>query len=254
MPRGPDAPRTGTLKAPLSSTSRVDDIEARLVTAITVGEYLPGARLPAERNLAATLGVGRETVRQALARLTARGLLDTQRGRGGGSYVRPSSGNDTDTSAHRELTARWDTLRDTMDAVSRLHGTIAEAAAQNRTPEDITALHACLADYRNAASGLPSQQADSRLHLTIIDSAHNATLRDVLLRLEATVSIGAPHHLWGDTDTMAIMEPRALTDHTSLVEAICAGHSNHAREIARQHTLIDLEIMERAISQRQPHT
>ena len=48
IPRGPDAPRTGTLKAPLSSTSRVDDIEARLVTAITVGEYLPDSQCRCE--------------------------------------------------------------------------------------------------------------------------------------------------------------------------------------------------------------
>src|SRR6476660_80618 len=71
----------------LDTPSRVDEITDRLITAIAIGEYLPGARLPVERDLAAWLGAGRMTVRAALARLVERGLLETRRGRGGGSYV-----------------------------------------------------------------------------------------------------------------------------------------------------------------------
>ncbi|MBI5160086.1 MAG: GntR family transcriptional regulator, partial [Micrococcales bacterium] len=62
---GPEA----TLPSPLATVSRVDDIEDRLVTAVAIGEYLPGSRLPAERELAAALGAGRMTVRAALTRL-----------------------------------------------------------------------------------------------------------------------------------------------------------------------------------------
>ena len=39
--------------------SRVDEITDRLITAIAIGEYLPGARLPVERDLAASLRAGR---------------------------------------------------------------------------------------------------------------------------------------------------------------------------------------------------
>src|ERR1700755_738349 len=69
------------------SPTRIDEITDRLVTAIAIGEYLPGARLPVERDLAASLAAGRMTVRAALARLLDRGLIETRRGRGGGSYV-----------------------------------------------------------------------------------------------------------------------------------------------------------------------
>src|SRR4051794_6843383 len=82
------APATsGLLHRQLDMPSRVDEITDRLITAIAIGEYLPGARLPVERDLAASLGAGRMTVRAALARLVERGLLETRRGRGGGSYV-----------------------------------------------------------------------------------------------------------------------------------------------------------------------
>src|SRR6195952_4778562 len=80
-------PLSGLLARQLAMPSRVDEITDRLVTAIAIGEYLPGARLPVERELATALGVGRMTVRAALARLVERGLLETRRGRGGGAYV-----------------------------------------------------------------------------------------------------------------------------------------------------------------------
>src|SRR3954467_7874571 len=72
------APATsGLLHRQLDMPSRVDEITDRLITAIAIGEYLPGARLPVERDLAASLGAGRMTVRAALARLVERGLLET---------------------------------------------------------------------------------------------------------------------------------------------------------------------------------
>ncbi len=47
----------------------------RIVTAIAVGEFLPGERLPPERELAELVGVSRSTVRDALARVVSLDLL-----------------------------------------------------------------------------------------------------------------------------------------------------------------------------------
>ncbi|GAA0966498.1 FadR/GntR family transcriptional regulator [Frigoribacterium faeni] len=238
---------SGALAAPLESSSRVDDVTDRLVTAIATGEYLPGQRLPAERDLAASLRAGRMTVRAALARLVDQGMIETQRGRGGGSFVREQHTTSSDAVAQRTLTARWSTLRDTSDAIGRLHGTVAEAAAENRTPADAELLRERLEGYRRAESGRASQRADELLHVAIADAAHNATLRDVLFDLEARVSISAPAHLWGGPDGMREMELRALADHEALVDAICAGHASQAASIAREHVKIDLELLERVL-------
>jgi GntR family transcriptional repressor for pyruvate dehydrogenase complex len=206
---------TGALDAPLEPTTRADDITDRLVTAIATGEYLPGQRLPAERELATSLRVGRMTVRQALARLVEQGLIETQRGRGGGSFVlaqdsRPEQdGRSTSAVAQRTLAARWSDLSDTSAAIGRLHGTVAEAAAENRTDADVALLRDRLEAYRAADSGLASQKADELLHVAIAEAAHNAVLRDVLLELEARVSIAAPAHPWGGQDGMREMELRA---------------------------------------------
>jgi len=60
-------------------------IEEQIADRIAVGELPAGARIPSERELATGLGVSRATVRQALASLAERGLVE--RGIGRGTFV-----------------------------------------------------------------------------------------------------------------------------------------------------------------------
>ena len=231
----------------LSMPSRVDEITDRLVTAIAIGEYLPGARLPVERELAGSLGVGRMTVRAALARLVERGLLETRRGRGGGSYVVDQWPESSTDAVRRTLTMRLDELRDRCDAICRLHGAVCRAAAEARTTTDVAELRDAQELYRTATSGLAAQQADSRLHVTIMNTTHNPVLVQVLVDLESSVSIGAPAHLWGEPSTMREMELRALREHDELIEAIADGRGDDADALARAHVAIDFELISTAM-------
>jgi GntR family transcriptional regulator, transcriptional repressor for pyruvate dehydrogenase complex len=224
-----------------SVPSRVDEITDRLVTALAIGEYLPGARLPVERDLAAALGVGRMTVRAALARLVGRGLLETRRGRGGGSYVVEQWPESSTEVVRRTLSMRLAELRDRCDAIARLHGAVCRAAADARTSADVLTLRAALEEYRVASTGLAAQQADCRLHLAIMDAAHNEVLKQVLVDLEASISIGAPAHLWGEPTTMREMELRSLHEHARLIDAIADGRADDADAVARAHVGIDFE-------------
>lgn len=230
-----------------TTESRVDEVEDRLVTAVAVGEYLPGSRLPPERELAGLLGVARVTVRGALARLVDRGLLETRRGRGGGTFVRTQWPDSSSDAVGRTLLARWAGIRDTADAIALLHGALATAAAERIDASQAQALRTRLDAFRAAASGLEKQQADAVLHRTIIDAAGNDVLAATLAGLESQVSIAAPAHLWGTAEGMAAMEARALREHEDLVEAVCAGRAVDAGTIARRHVGIDLELLEQAM-------
>ena len=234
-------PTPGLLEREIEFSSRVDEITDRLVTAIAIGEYLPGARLPAERDLATSLHVGRMTVRAALARLVDQGLVKTRRGRGGGTFVLQQWPESSTAAVGRTLTLRVGELRDRCDAICRIHGAVCRAAADHRSDGDTVVLHARLEGYRTAESGLAAQQADSALHLAIMDAAHNAVLKQVLLELEASVSIGAPAHLWGEPGPMRDMELRALHDHEELVSAIAQRRGDDADALARAHVAIDFE-------------
>ena len=59
----------------------------QLGTAIRLGVYPLGTTLPPERELAARLEVSRATLREAMAALREAGLVETTRGRGGGTVV-----------------------------------------------------------------------------------------------------------------------------------------------------------------------
>ncbi|SEB69381.1 GntR family transcriptional regulator [Arthrobacter woluwensis] len=67
-----------------SSSQRIEDA---LRAAISSGRYAPGTKLPAERELAAELGVSRMTLRQAVETLQFQGILRRRPGRAGGTFV-----------------------------------------------------------------------------------------------------------------------------------------------------------------------
>jgi DNA-binding FadR family transcriptional regulator len=187
------------------------------------------------------------TVRAALARLVERGLLETRRGRGGGSYVLDQWPESSTDAVGRTLRARLDDLRDRCDALCRLQGTVSRAAAESRSEHDIAALWERFEAYRTAETGLAAQQADSQLHLAIMDAAHNDVLKQLLLDLKSSVSIGSPAHLWGEPTTMRRMELRALREHEQLVSAIADGRGDDADELARHHGAIDFELITTAM-------
>ncbi len=76
---------TPPLKA--RATDRVSAIASVLQDNILTGHYSPGDRLPSEADLCAHFEVSRPTLREALGRLTARGLILSKRGAGGGAFV-----------------------------------------------------------------------------------------------------------------------------------------------------------------------
>jgi GntR family transcriptional regulator, transcriptional repressor for pyruvate dehydrogenase complex len=231
---------------PKESTPLVAQISDRLITAIATGEFLPGSRLPAERDLAGLLHVGRTSVRAALAVLHERGLIETQRGRGGGSFVRVQWTPDSHAAVVRTLRSRWSEIQDRLEAMRRLHGAIARAAAEQRDDRDVRALQEHLEAYRVAPSGRQKQFADAALHGAICDAAKNGTLKAMLLALEQEISIGAPLHVWGEPESMVASEERALGEHDRLVAAIVEGRSGEADDVAREHARIDLELLEAA--------
>lgn len=246
------APLTSPLRTADPGPSRGDEITDRLITAIAVGEYLPGSRLPSERELAAALQVGRTTVREAISRLVDAGLLVTQRGRTGGSFVSSQWEDSSRDAVSRTLQARWESIRELSEALSLLHGAVARAAATNHTAADVDLLTQRLAAFRAADSGHPSQQADAALHAAISAAAHNAALATILAELERRLSVASPAHPWGPVDRMAAMEARSLADHETLIQAICTGDAVSAEDVARRHVRIDLEIMEEALGRLLP--
>lgn len=79
---------TGTAMVTRGDGPLYVQIAAAIESGIADGRYEPGYRFPPEPELAATLGVSRLTLRQALTVLEGRGLIDRVVGRHGGTFVR----------------------------------------------------------------------------------------------------------------------------------------------------------------------
>lgn len=232
--------------AETDDASLVERVTERLITAVAVGEFLPGTRLPAERDLSPLLGVGRTTVRASLDDLSTRGLIERRRGRGGGTFVAEHWPDSVVVGVDRWFEERWSDLVDACTASSMLHSSLARLAAERRTDADVALMRDRLADFHAAPSGDPKQRADSLLHLSIIDAAHNTALRDILLEHERHLSLSAPAHPWGDRASHRRMESRAAREHDAIVDAIVTAAPDEAAELARRHVQIDLELFTEA--------
>jgi DNA-binding FadR family transcriptional regulator len=73
--------------AQLNDAGRAEQVAQRLTDAIILGVLSPGERLPSEPELARRFGVALITVREGLVILRETGLVETRRGREGGSFV-----------------------------------------------------------------------------------------------------------------------------------------------------------------------
>ena len=96
---------TLSILEPVKLRSGAEHVADRLVTAIALGEFVPGQRLPSERELASTLEVSRTTVREAIQRLAALGYVEVRRGRTGGAFVLEATGPAATEMIRRTLAA-----------------------------------------------------------------------------------------------------------------------------------------------------
>ncbi len=234
---------------PVRSQNAFEETVERLLAVIKLGVVGPGERFPAERELAALLGVSRITLREAIGDLREAGYVESRRGRFGGTfvtYVPPAPSrvelrrmavedagkiNDAltfrmavETGAAQLLAQRGDLAGDGggldaggLDAGGLDAGGIREVlltrlAAVNR---------ACPGDYR---------RMDTLFHLSIAEltgsSLLTAACADARVRLNDLLN--AIPVLQRNIDHTA-------TQHTAIVEAILAGDTRAAQRAVAEH-------------------
>jgi GntR family transcriptional repressor for pyruvate dehydrogenase complex len=205
-------------------------IAERLVTAIALGEFVPGQRLPTERELAATLEVSRTTVREALQRLQAAGYVTTRRGRGGGTFIQTGAGPGADEMIKRTLDPAWDELIELLDYRRLVEQQIARTAAERRSDADIVAIRHAVGEYAHATDRDVSRLADHALHQAIARATHNSRLVALSARIRREVGLGFDAEPYTPE-----MRRRALRQHPTLAEAVIAGDPARAAKLAARH-------------------
>ncbi|RDI65686.1 FadR/GntR family transcriptional regulator [Nocardia pseudobrasiliensis] len=141
-----------------------------LLDRIRAGEWQLGHKLPGETTLAAQLGVGRSTLREAIRELAGKGVLESRQG--AGVFV-----------TALDTVEDWDTILRRADIVAVIEARLAiEAecaalAARRRTPADLRAMWRALAARAEAPASAPDLvDADTAFHRTVVAAAHNDIL------------------------------------------------------------------------------
>ncbi len=226
---------------PLPIRTAGDRIADRFVTAIALGQFVPGQRLPTERELATMLQVSRATLREALARLTAAGYVTARRGRGGGTFVAADWRPESAERIRRTLLPEWSRFEQLLDFRSLVEQQIARVAAQRRTGIDGRRIRAALRAYADAGEDRESSRAaDLAVHEAIAMATHNEHLHDLSLRIRRDISLG-----FGAEPYSPAVRARALHQHPLLAQAVIDGSVEAAAAHAAEHfTLTEAKLRE----------
>ncbi|MDF3162352.1 FCD domain-containing protein [Pseudomonas proteolytica] len=225
-----------------------DDIVEQLEGMILEGTLKSGERLPAERALAEQFGVSRPSLREAIQKLAAKGLLVSRQG--GGNYVVETLGSTFSDPLLHLLESNPEAQRDLLEFRQTLEASCAYYAALRATEVDrerLTAAFDALQDCYtrdDEVSRIEEGAADARFHLAIAEASHNAvllhTIRGLfdLLKRNVVTNIGGMYQQRSETRDMLINQ------HRDLYLAIIEGRAEQAREVSTRHLLYVQEVLE----------
>jgi GntR family transcriptional regulator, L-lactate dehydrogenase operon regulator len=201
----------------------------RLLQAIRLGVAQPGERLPAERELAARLGVSRVTLREAIRAVADAGYVESRRGRYGGTFVAAELPGTT----LPEPPVPGQDVEDVLTLRRVLESGAAEAAATRPlTGEQRQHLRVRLIEVSDVD---PEDEAeyrrrDSRLHLAIAEVTGSPSLTTAVADIRSTVN-----GLLNAIPLLAANIEHSNTQHAEIVEAILSGDPTAARAAMDEH-------------------
>ncbi|CAO5233563.1 FadR/GntR family transcriptional regulator [Frankia sp. AgKG'84/4] len=211
----------------LHSAPLVEQATTRLREQITSGEWPVGTRLPGEVSLAATLSVGRSTVREALRALAGAGLVRSRQG--AGVFVIA-----TEPSREWRDTLRRAAVGDIYEVRMLLEVQAVRLAAVRRTAKDVAAMRAALAARRQAATTDDAAfvDADIALHATVVAAAANPVLDSLFAEFIPALRRGL-------IELVDLLELRVAdanhgdAAHSDLIDAVDAGDGRRAAAVLR---------------------
>ncbi|WP_374412825.1 GntR family transcriptional regulator [Novosphingobium colocasiae] len=210
-----------------------ETVQGHILDSIRSGLLQSGDRLPAERELASNLGVGRSAVREALRSLEISGLLRFKRGVGGGAFLRESGSEGIETSIRSMLILGRLPLTDLLEVRASLLGQCARLGAQRGTEQDfaqmdrnIDELERCVRTFKDQVAAIVPATEFYRLAAR---STHN---RLMVLLVDAIADLVA------EMLTELKHRPRlnSVTARREMVAAMRERRADDAARVIRSHS------------------
>lgn len=213
---------------PVRAGNGFEEALEQVLQVIRLGLVPAGERLPAERELAERMGISRVTLREVLKVLQEHGLVESRRGRYGGTFVLRRDRQPGEEELRRRTAAvdLEDTLRfrEVLEA-----GAAGLCAAQGLAEGDAERLRTALRATHDAPLDDYRRQ-DTLLHLTLAELSGSPSLTAQYAAVRATVN-----DLLDCIPLLVRNLEHAQHQHDALVEAVLEGDADGAREVAREH-------------------
>ncbi|GAA3704025.1 GntR family transcriptional regulator [Arthrobacter ginkgonis] len=210
---------------------RAEQVSYQLETAIMMGILGEGDRLPRELVLASELGVSPATLRESLSALRSKGLIETSRGRGGGSVVLGQLEPSGAEVRRRLRTTNTEELRDLGDHCTAIAAISAKLAAERADDRNVQYLAGLAERFENSSSPQERRRADSRFHVTVGVAAQSSRLTAAMLQIQAELS----GFIWA-ADEYGFSVAEASRQHAQIVEGIAKHDPAAAAEAAESHS------------------
>lgn len=202
-------------------------IARQLSGLIAAGEFKPGQRLPAERELAQQLGVSRPSVREALIALEIEGKVEVRVGSG----VFVCQPTPQEAAPESEGEGPFELIRARMV----VEGETAACAAREASPAEVVEMRAALDELKRAQASAQSTEAPDRaFHLAVARATHNGPLLAVVQMLWDQGRGAIWKTMERHFETPAL-RAATLKDHRAVLDAIAAGDARAARKAMRAH-------------------
>jgi DNA-binding FadR family transcriptional regulator len=214
---------------PVREGNAFEETVERLLTAIKLGVVAPGARFPAERELAAVLGISRITLREAIRALAQEGYLESRRGRSGGTFVTRDWPVTDPAEARARALADPGRLADALTFRLVVETGAAAVLAQSCDAVGAALLRSRLADVTRAGPA-DYRRLDTLFHLSIAELTGSAMLTAACAeaRMRLNDLLNAIPVLQHNIDHTA-------AQHAAITEAILAGDPERARAAVAEH-------------------
>jgi GntR family transcriptional regulator, transcriptional repressor for pyruvate dehydrogenase complex len=208
-----------------------DQLYGQLLEQIVSGALKEGDKLPSEHQICRSFEVSRPTVREALMRLHADGLVTTRQGSGTFVLQRPSD--------HLTRLAKVSDIAGMLRCLevrAALEGPAAALAAQRRTTNQLDRIFAALDALKDAfqESGVPAR-ADFEFHRAVADASGNPLFVDLLEMLNETIEHAMTVALSITRAGSKERARRVIEEHESIAEAIARSDADAASLAMRYH-------------------
>lgn len=215
----------------LQKITATEALVENLTNRIRTCEFGPGEKLPSEQELLKEYSVSRLTLRDALARLSALGVIRVQHGKG--AFVNNKVSIPALENVLIPMFARQNKthMQDLVEARNLIESEIAAKAARIRSAQDIEHLSKLLEyDEHTINSAEIFAQRDYEFHLALSELADNNFFHAMYQALHGQIRSFLLQYAQSITDWR-----EALERHRPILQAIEQQDEERARQLARKH-------------------